>query len=102
VHLDAGYDYRPAGESATSGGLLGEMAHRGTPAPIHVGKRWIIERTNSRLNDFGRLQRRTERRNDCLDAYLPPAVAIVTIRALLRAAWYPYRGDTRPRSPRIR
>jgi transposase len=102
VHLDAGYDYRPCREALHARGLLGEIAHRGTPAPIQVGKRWVVERTNSWLNDFGRLRRCTERRQDCLDAYLALAAAIVTIRALLRAAWYRYRWDTRPRSPRIR
>ncbi len=102
VHLDAGYDYRPCREALEERGLRGEIAHRGTPAPIQVGRRWVVERTNSWLNDFGRLRRCTERRKDCLDAYLALAAAIVTIRALLRAAWYLYRWDTRPRSPRIR
>ena len=44
----------------------------------------------------------TERRQPCVQAYLALATAIVTLRALLRAAWYRYRWDTRPRSPRIR
>jgi transposase len=102
VHLDAGYDYRPCREALDERGLFGEIAHRGTPAPIQVGRRWVVERTNSWLNDFGRLRRCTERRKDCLDAYLALAAAIVTIRALLRAAWYLYRWNTRPRSPRVR
>ena len=49
-----------------------------------------------RLGIFDRL------RLACLDAYLALATAIVMIRALLRAAWYRYRWNTRPRSPRIR
>jgi transposase len=102
VHLDAGYDYRPCREALDERGLLGEIASRGTPAPIQVGKRWVVERTNSWLNDFGRLRRCTERRRACVDAYLALATAIVTVRALRRAAWYLYRWDTRPRSPRIR
>jgi transposase len=102
VHLDAGYDYRPCREALQQRGLLGEIAHRGTPAPIQVGRRWVVERTNSWLNDFGRLRRCTERRRACVDAYLALAAAIVTVRALRRAAWYRYRWDTRPRSPRIR
>jgi transposase len=102
VHLDAGYDYRPCREALEQRGLLGEIAARGTPAPIQVGKRWVVERTNSWLNDFGRLRRCTERRRACVDAYLALAAAIVTVRALRRAAWYLYRWDTRPRSPRIR
>jgi hypothetical protein len=54
------------------------------------------------LNDFGKLRRCTERHQNCVDAYLALAAAIVTLRALLRAAWYRYRWNTRPRSPRIR
>ncbi len=102
VHLDAGYDYRPCREALEDRGLLGEIASRGTPAPIQVGRRWVVERTNSWMNDFGRLRRCTERRRACVDAYLALAAAIVTVRALRRAAWYLYRWDTRPRSPRIR
>ncbi len=75
VHLDAGYDYRPCQEALEQRGLLGEIASRGVPAPIQVGKRWVVERTNSWLNDFGRLRRCTERRRDCVDAYLALAAA---------------------------
>jgi transposase len=102
VHLDAGYDYRPAREALAQRGLRGEIARRGVPAPIQVGKRWVVERANSWLNDFGKLRRCTERRRACVDAYLALAAAIVTLRALRRAAWFLYRWDTRPRSPRIR
>jgi hypothetical protein len=102
VHLDAGYDYRPCREALEERGLHGKIAHRGAPATIQVGKRWPVERTNSWLNDFGKLRRCTERRRACVDAYLSLAAAIVTLRALLRAAWHLYRWDNRPRSPRIR
>ena len=102
VHLDAGYDYRPCREALEERGLLGQIAHRGVPAPIQVGMRWPVERTNSWLNDFGRLRRCTERRRDCVDAYLALAAAIITVRALCRAAWLLYRWDSRPRSRRIR
>src|SRR5688500_774670 len=102
VHLDAGYDYRPCRAALEERGLLGEIAARGTPAPIQAGKRWPVERTNSWLNDFGKLRRCTEHRRDCVDAYLALAAAIVTVRALCRAAWLLYRWDARPRSPRIR
>jgi transposase len=102
VHLDAGYDYRPCREALAERGLRGQTAHRGTSAPIQVGRRWVVERTNAWLNDFGKLVRCTEQRRDCIDAYLALAAAIVTIHALLRAAWHRYRWNTRPRSPRIR
>ena len=102
VHLDAGYDYRPCRDALDERGVRGQIASRGQPAPIQVGRRWVVERTNSWLNDFGRLRRCTDRRRDCVDAYLALATAIVTIRALLRAAWYRYRWTTRPKSPRTR
>ena len=102
VHLDSGYDYRPCRDALDERGLLGQIASRGTPAPIQIGKRWVVERTHSWLNDFGKLRRCTERRTDCVDAYLALAAAIVTVRALRRAAWLVYRWDTRPRSRRIR
>ncbi len=102
VHLDAGYDYRPCREALDERGLHGQIAARGAPAPIQVGARWVVERTNSWLNDFGKLRRCTERRQACVDAYLALAAAIVTVRALYRAAWLLYRWDTRPRSRRIR
>jgi transposase len=102
VHLDAGYDYRPCREDLDQRGLHGQIAHRGEPAPIQVGRRWVVERTNSWFNDFGKLRRCTERRQQCVDAYLDLAAAIITIRALLRAAWLLYRWDSRPRSRRIR
>jgi transposase len=101
VHLDAGYDYRPCREDLDQRGLHGQIAHRGEPAPIQVGRRWVVERTNSWFNDFGKLRRCTERRQQCVDAYLDLAAAIITIRALLRAAWLLYRWDSRPRSRRI-
>jgi IS5 family transposase len=102
VHLDADYDYRPCREALEERDLHGRIAHRGEPASIQVGRCWVVERTNSWLNDFGKLRRCTERRRDCVDAYLALAAAIVTVRGLLRAAWWCYRWNTRPRSPRIR
>src|SRR3954464_11534067 len=102
VHLDAGYDYRPCRADLATRGLGSKISERGKPAPVQVGKRWVVERTNAWLNDYGRLRRCTERRRCCVEAYLALAAAIVTLRALLRAAWYRYCWNTRPRSPRIR
>jgi hypothetical protein len=102
VHLDAGYDYRPCRAELSDRGLQATISQRGQPAPVQVGRRWVVERANSWLNDFGRLRRCTERRKTCVEAYLALAAAIVTLRALLRAAWFRFRWDSRPRSPRIR
>lgn len=102
VHLDAGYDYRPCRAQLAESGLQARISRRGKPAPVQVGQRWVVERTHSWLNNYGRLRRCTERRQACIHAYLALATAIVTLRALLRAAWFRYRWDTRPRTPRIR
>lgn len=78
VHLDAGYDYRPCRAELAECGLQSTISQRGQPAPIQVGRRWVVERANSWLNDFGRLRRCTERRTSCVEAYLALAAAIVT------------------------
>ena len=82
----------------SGGTVVREACSRDRPpwhtAPIQVGKRWEVERTNSWLNDFGGLRRCTERRRACVAAYLARAAAIVTVRALRRAAWYLYSWDT--------
>jgi transposase len=100
VHLDAGYDYRPCRTALADRQLGAVISTRGTP--LQIDQRWVVERTHAWLNDFGRIRRCTERRRACVEAYLALATAIITLRALLRAAWPRYRWPTRPRSPRIR
>lgn len=39
VHLDRGYDYQVVREVLAERGLLGQIAQRGMPAPIQVGRR---------------------------------------------------------------
>ena len=102
VHLDAGYDYAPCRAELDQRGLGARIATRGLPAPIQNTARWPVERTNSWLNDFGKLRRCTERRETNVQAFLDLAIAVVTLRALLRESWYRYRWQGRRRSPRIR
>jgi transposase len=40
VYLDAGYDYQPCRQVLAERGMAGEIAARGVPAPIQVGRRW--------------------------------------------------------------
>lgn len=47
VHLDAAYDYRPCRDALDERDMIGQIAHRGEPAPVQVGRRWVVERTNS-------------------------------------------------------
>lgn len=70
--------------------------------PIQAGGRWVVERTNSWMNNFGKLRRCTERRKPAVEFYTALASVFVTIRYLIRRAWTHYRWDTRPRTPRIR
>ena len=100
MHLDAGYDYKPCRAELVERGLAWSISKHGTP--VQVGKRWVVEAANSWLNDFGKLRRCTERSEQVVQAYLDLATAVVTVRALIRAAWSRYRWPTRPRSPRIR
>ena len=100
VHLDAGYDYAPCRAQLSQRDLAWSISKRGTP--VQVGKRWVVEAANSWLNDFGKLRRCTERTQIAVQAYLDLAAAIVTVRALIRAARTLYRWEGRPRSPRIR
>ncbi|GAA2671563.1 transposase [Streptomyces lunalinharesii] len=67
-----------------------------------LGGRWVVERTNSWMNNFGKLRRCTERRKAAVEFFLTLASAIIIVRCLIRRAWSVYRWDTRPRSPRIR
>jgi hypothetical protein len=47
VHLDAGYDWTPCREVLAERGMVSQIATRGVPAPIQVGRRWLIERTHA-------------------------------------------------------
>ena len=76
----------PGAANAGKSSLRSVISRRGKPAPRQGRKRWVIERTNSWLNDYGRLRRCTQPRRCCLEAYLALAAAIVTLRALLPAA----------------
>jgi hypothetical protein len=44
VHLDRGDDDQVVREVLAERGLLGRIAQRGVPAPLQVGRRWVIER----------------------------------------------------------
>ena len=101
VHLDRGYD--SAGTRATLAGLAltGMIARKGTPAPLQAGQRWVVERTQSWMNGFGKLRRCTERDGRVVDFYLSLAAAFVVTRCLIRRARSRYRWDNRPTTRRL-
>ena len=98
VHLDAGYDSRKTRDLLAELGCSAEVATKGKPAPIQVGKRWVVERTNSwHTRGFRKLAICTERRTVVINALIALANAIIVIRRLIREAWTTHRWDTRPK-----
>jgi transposase len=102
MHLDRAYDNNPTRRLLDELELRGEIARKGVPAPIQVGKRWVVERTNSWMNGYGKIRRCTDRDAKIVDFYLYLAAALVTIRQLIRRARTLYRWDTRPTTRRLK
>jgi transposase len=96
VHLDAGYDDQPCRQVLTRRGMVGQIAARGRPAPIQVGRRWVIERTHAWANQYGKLRWCTERRRLVVQFWLALASAVIVCGRLVRRAWTHYRWDDRP------
>ena len=102
VHLDAGYDSGVTRTLLDGLGLHAEIARKGVPAPVQVGKRWVCERTHSWMNGYGKLRRCTDRDSKIVDFYLYLAAAFVTVRALIREARTRYRWTNRPTTRRLK
>jgi transposase len=96
VHLDRGYDSFATCERLKDGGLIGEIAKKGKPAPLEAGKRWVVERTNSWHNAHKKLVWCTERRGRVIDFWVAFSEVIIIVRRLIREAWSRYRWETRP------
>lgn len=86
VNLDRGYDSAKTRCALVELGFTSEIARKGVPAPIQAGKRWVVERTHSWMNGFGKLRRCTDKRRPVVDFYLYLAAAIVTLRMLIGRA----------------
>ena len=101
-HLDAGYDSGPTRQTLSELGFTGQIAHKGTPAPLQAGRRWPVERTHSWMNGYGKLRRMTDRDATIVSFYLYLAAAFVTVRALIQRARHRYRWATRPTTKRLK
>jgi len=101
-HLDAGYDSAVTRQALSRLGFTGQIAHKGTPAPIQAGRRWPVERTHSWMNGYGKLRRMTDRDAAIVGFYLYLAATFVTVRALIQRARRRYRWDTRPTTKRLK
>jgi transposase len=100
VHLDAGYDWKPCRQILAERGMAGDIAARGVPAPVQVGRRWVIERTHAWGNLYGKLRWCTERRRLVVEFWLALASAVIVCGRLVRRAWTRYRWDGRSRRRR--
>ena len=102
VNLDRGYDSDKTRAALAELGFTGEIARKGVPAPIQAGKRWVVERSHSWMNGFGKLRRCTDKRSQTVDFHLYLAAAILTLRTLIRRAAKLYRWDGRPTTRRLK
>jgi transposase len=101
VLLDRGYLGAAVQMTLAERGCVGVLPATGAPTAGSVGERWVVERTHSWLNDFGRLRRCPERRAAVVTLYLFLAASIVVTRMLLRAAVQTFRWPTRSTTRRL-
>ena len=101
VHLDRGYDSEATRTVIGRMGITGVIAHKGIPPSRQVGKRWVVERTQSWMNGFGKLRRCTERSGTIVDFYLAVAAAFVVVRRIIEEARPTFRWLTRPTTRRL-
>jgi len=102
VHLDRAYDGGPTRALLDALGLDGAIARKGVPAPVQAGARWVVERTHSWMNGFGKLRRCTEQLRPVVDFYLVLAAALVVLRQLIQRARLRYRWPGRPTTRRLK
>jgi transposase len=96
VHLDRGYDSETTREELKSRGFTPEISQKGKPALLQIGKRWVVERTNSWHNAHKKLVWCTERRGRVIDFWIAFSEVVIVVRRLIREAWIRYRWETRP------
>ncbi len=102
VHLDRGYDGGPTRALLDALGFNSAIARKGVPAPLQAGARWVVERTHSWMNGYGKLRRCTEKVQRVVDFYLFLAAALVVVRRLIQRARLRCRWSTRPSTRRLK
>jgi len=102
AHLDRGYAGAPTRTLLDGLGIAGVIARKGIPAPLQVGKRWVVERTQSWMNGYGKLRRCTERSGVVVDFYLFLAAALAVTRRLIQEARARYRWPNQPTTRRLK
>jgi len=102
VHPDRGYDSTPTRDLLDELGYVHEIARKPIPAPIQAGKRWVVERTHSWMNGYGKIRRCTEKRRVVAELYLHLAATLTVLRRLINEARTRYRWPTRPTTRRLK
>jgi transposase len=69
--------------SASSSTSPSAGATAGAKAPVALGRRWAVERTNSWLSNYGQLRRNTDRCSEHRRAQLAFVIAILLIVKLM-------------------
>ncbi len=101
VHLDRGDDRVVTRGLLDELGFTGAIARRGLPAPLQVGKRWGVERTQAWMNGSGKLRRYTEKVHRVVEFDLFLAAAVLVTRCLIQRARIRYRWPARPTTRRF-
>jgi len=91
IHLDRGYDNNVVRRHVAEAGIAELVVprvrppqrKRRAPAPVPLGRRWPVERTNSWLSNYGQLRRNTDRKTAHRGAQLAFVIAILLIAKLL-------------------
>jgi hypothetical protein len=102
AHLGRGDDSAAPRTLLEGLGLTGVIARNGIPAPLQVGTRWVVERTQSWMNGSGKLRRRTERNGLAVDFHLFPAATFVVARSLIQRARATVRWTGRPTTRKLK
>ena len=83
LHGDGGYDAEPVRQRLRWLGSVPVLAERQREHGSGLGVfRWVVERTLSWLQAFGRLRRRLDRRTEIHEAFLRLACALLCLRFL--------------------
>jgi len=83
-HLDAGYDSQPTRQLLDAQGFTGQIARKGTPAPIQAGRRWPVERSNAWVLENRRLALRYDRLGFIIQSLLQAACIFLVAGRLAR------------------
>jgi len=67
-----------------------------------AGKRWVVERTHSWMNGYGKIRRCTEKRRVVAELYLYLAATLTVLRRLINEARTRYRWSARPTTRRLK